>query len=192
MNDLYFCPTAGEIESAGHGGFKNGVCCKHPWLHVPVEDSPAVQKISLYLSDMRREWYAEEKVGEIFRRRLTEYVRELEGRSDRISTVKVRQRLTLILAMSGTPDPSEHQDRVLNDPEGLWGSTPGWRCWVGRHAQCEPLGADEHCTCACGLGERGHGLEQNGVKTPGCDCGHEGMGITWHAQTCAWRESRRG
>lgn len=31
MSDLYFCPTAGEVESASHGGFD--VCCSRPDLH---------------------------------------------------------------------------------------------------------------------------------------------------------------
>jgi hypothetical protein len=25
-----------------------------------------------------------------------------------------------------------------------------------------------------------------GVATPGCDCGHDGMGVSWHARDCAW------
>jgi hypothetical protein len=33
MSDLYFCPTAGEVESARHGGFD--VCCAAPELHRP-------------------------------------------------------------------------------------------------------------------------------------------------------------
>ena len=28
---------------------------------------------------------------------------------------------------------------------------------------------------------------QRGIDTPGCDCGHEGMGRSWHARDCAWR-----
>jgi hypothetical protein len=28
---------------------------------------------------------------------------------------------------------------------------------------------------------------QNGVDTPGCDCGHEEMGRAWHAGDCAWK-----
>lgn len=36
-------------------------------------------------------------------------------------------------------------------------------------------------------------LAQRGVRTPGCDCGHEGMGAGWHAKQCRWRrvEDRR-
>lgn len=30
------------------------------------------------------------------------------------------------------------------------------------------------------------GLAQSGVDTPDCDCGHEGMGLKWHGDTCAW------
>lgn len=33
-NDLYYCPAAGEIESATHGGFD--VCCSAPELHQPL------------------------------------------------------------------------------------------------------------------------------------------------------------
>lgn len=28
---------------------------------------------------------------------------------------------------------------------------------------------------------------ESGVETPGCDCGHEGMGEMWHARSCVWR-----
>lgn len=27
---------------------------------------------------------------------------------------------------------------------------------------------------------------QEGVTTPGCDCGHHGMGMRWHRQECSW------
>jgi hypothetical protein len=27
---------------------------------------------------------------------------------------------------------------------------------------------------------------ESGVDTPGCDCGHDGMGPKWHAKACAW------
>ncbi|MEV7034568.1 hypothetical protein AB0N99_30605 [Streptomyces sp. NPDC093272] len=27
---------------------------------------------------------------------------------------------------------------------------------------------------------------ESGVDTPGCDCGHNGMGPKWHARACAW------
>lgn len=30
-------------------------------------------------------------------------------------------------------------------------------------------------------------LAQSGIDTPGCDCGHEEMGVKWHARDCAWR-----
>jgi hypothetical protein len=36
---VYYCPTAGEIESSCHGGFD--VCCSAPELHRPVEQAPA-------------------------------------------------------------------------------------------------------------------------------------------------------
>jgi hypothetical protein len=28
-----------------------------------------------------------------------------------------------------------------------------------------------------------------GVRTPGCDCGHDGMGPSWHATDCTWRNA---
>ncbi|MGW9299637.1 hypothetical protein ACWHA3_02265 [Streptomyces cyaneofuscatus] len=34
-----------------------------------------------------------------------------------------------------------------------------------------------------GEGER---LAQSGASTPGCDCGHDGMGPAWHLKACAW------
>lgn len=42
------------------------------------------------------------------------------------------------------------QDETLNDPYQLWGKHPSYRCWIARHGQCEPEGADEGCTCSCG------------------------------------------
>src|SRR4030095_12667401 len=35
MDDLYFCPTANEIESASQGGFD--VCCDAAFAHLPVD-----------------------------------------------------------------------------------------------------------------------------------------------------------
>ena len=32
---------------------------------------------------------------------------------------------------------------------------------------------------------------QSGWCTPGCDCGHDGMGPTWHAANCTWRPPAR-
>ena len=32
-------------------------------------------------------------------------------------------------------------------------------------------------------------VAQSGVLTPGCDCGHEGMGRGWHASDCAWKRA---
>jgi hypothetical protein len=41
-------------------------------------------------------------------------------------------------------------DDALNDPFGLWGPSPSYRCYVNRHKQCEPDGVDAACTCQCG------------------------------------------
>jgi hypothetical protein len=30
-------------------------------------------------------------------------------------------------------------------------------------------------------------IATEGVETPGCDCGHAGMGRNWHRGDCAWR-----
>ena len=30
-----------------------------------------------------------------------------------------------------------------------------------------------------------------GVETPGCDCGHNGMGRTWHLDMCEWARRAR-
>jgi hypothetical protein len=58
VSDLYFCPTVGEIESAGGGGFTNSTCCAHPELHTFIGYStPAIDAISQYLSDRAIEQY---------------------------------------------------------------------------------------------------------------------------------------
>lgn len=33
-------------------------------------------------------------------------------------------------------------------------------------------------------------LDQDGVNTTGCDCGHPGMGVAWHLGWCAWRKGQ--
>lgn len=56
VGDLYFCPTVGEIESTGHGGFR--ICCAHPELHVYLGYStPGIEAIAQYLSDQARDEY---------------------------------------------------------------------------------------------------------------------------------------
>lgn len=32
-------------------------------------------------------------------------------------------------------------------------------------------------------------LAQDGIHTPGCTCGHTGMGVSWHADDCLWRRA---
>jgi hypothetical protein len=32
-------------------------------------------------------------------------------------------------------------------------------------------------------------LAQSGIDTPGCDCGHDGMGVSWHSDDCPWRRA---
>lgn len=61
-------------------------------------------------------------------------------------------------------------------------------------ASCEAgIEHDEHCPtpeshnwgCGC-PGDRLPLHAESGVDTPGCDCGHEGMGAKWHAKDCVW------
>jgi hypothetical protein len=118
---------------------------------------------------------------------IARYVTELGEGASRISSRQVRKRLLSMLKFPREEPTPMERDRTLNDPLNLWGPTPGWRCWVGRHGECEPLGADESCSCSCGIG--GHGHDQSGATTPGCDCGHEGMGERWHARDCVWRST---
>ena len=55
-DDLYFCPTAREVESATGGGFD--VCCSRPDLHVPMPDGPGTEAVSLALSEAAKREYA--------------------------------------------------------------------------------------------------------------------------------------
>ncbi|GHJ34284.1 hypothetical protein TPA0910_87170 [Streptomyces hygroscopicus subsp. sporocinereus] len=57
--DLYFCPTAEEVESAAHGGFDQ--CCGQTELHVPLPDVPGTHALSELLSRRRRETYTARK-----------------------------------------------------------------------------------------------------------------------------------
>lgn len=184
MNDPYFCPTVGEIRLPQKPRY--GECCEHQWVHVPVPDIRAIHKIAAYLSDQKRMRVEQEEAEDAFRKKLAKYALELLEGPRNVSSKAAHDRLVVMLRMPWEPD-TIRTDRELNDPLGLWGPAPGWRCWAGRHAECEPLGADESCTCACGQGMSGHGLDQNGVKTVDCDCGHEGMGVTWHSRECVWR-----
>lgn len=50
------------------------------------------------------------------------------------------------------------------------------------------------CACGCHAGAEQPGpaateprLAQDGVDTPGCTCGHTGMGVSWHGDDCLWR-----
>ena len=58
-SDLYFCPTAREVESATGGGFK--VCCTHPERHLPMPDSPATVAIATALSEAAKRGFALEQ-----------------------------------------------------------------------------------------------------------------------------------
>ncbi|MEU2426951.1 hypothetical protein ABZ619_39065 [Streptomyces sp. NPDC007851] len=68
---------------------------------------------------------------------------------------------------------------------------------LARMAEC-PACADgiehtEHCRtpethnwgCGCPT-DRINLHAQSGIGTPGCDCGHEGMGLRWHGEARAW------
>jgi hypothetical protein len=61
MGDLYFCPTAGEIESVAHGGFDQ--CCYRPDKHLPMPDGPGTVAVARALSKaLRREHALGQKV----------------------------------------------------------------------------------------------------------------------------------
>ncbi|HEX8808173.1 MAG TPA: hypothetical protein VF760_04170 [Xanthobacteraceae bacterium] len=53
----------------------------------------------------------------------------------------------------------------------------------------DPLGASEERPTL--TPEQLARLATNGIDTAGCDCGHEGMGISWHARDCVWRLEQR-
>lgn len=71
-------------------------------------------------------------------------------------------------------DPYSHAD--LADVIRQNGSAPE----VKAHGQPGPAAGD---TIQTGPDR----LAQTGVDTPGCDCGHEGMGVSWHGDDCPWR-----
>lgn len=50
--------------------------------------------------------------------------------------------------------------------------------------QSHPGGANGPHTGADGLADA---HAQNGIHTPGCNCGHHGMGHAWHNHDCTWR-----
>lgn len=63
------------------------------------------------------------------------------------------------------------RDLSIPDPEDL----------TGAYTPDPPIG------CLTTAGEA-H-LAQDGIHTPGCDCGHDGMGVSWHGDDCLWRRS---
>ena len=50
------------------------------------------------------------------------------------------------------------------------------------------LDGDQAPTASCSPAAETR-LAQAGVDTPGCDCGHDGMGVSWHGDDCPWRRS---
>ncbi|MDX3835626.1 hypothetical protein [Streptomyces europaeiscabiei] len=64
--------------------------------------------------------------------------------------------------------------------------TPTSRWWDRRLAE---LGAALRPEEQPGPAAAQDHLAQDGVHTPGCDCGHDGMGVSWHADECPWRRS---
>ncbi|MCM1974609.1 hypothetical protein [Streptomyces sp. G1] len=89
---------------------------------------------------------------------------------------------------------------VIHEDEGCGAEPPdGWPgdCWCtlaaghdGTH-RCEPCSTRHD---APGWSdENGCPTDQlplhaqSGVDTPGCDCGHDGMGAKWHDTACGWR-----
>lgn len=51
--DLYFCPSAEEVESATGGGFE--VCCREPDSHVPLPPGKGAEALMKLLSDRQEE-----------------------------------------------------------------------------------------------------------------------------------------
>jgi hypothetical protein len=49
-----------------------------------------------------------------------------------------------------SPEQTRSEDDLENDPFNLWGKGPSYRCYMTRHRECDPEGADQGCTCACG------------------------------------------
>lgn len=84
-------------------------------------------------------------------------------------------------------------------------------CYHGDHAYCQSMtglngakrpGVCKFCQAACQCECHGEAeqpgpltraeearLAQDGVDTPGCNCGHDGMGVSWHGDDCLWRRS---
>lgn len=67
---------------------------------------------------------------------------------------------------------------------------------AGPDAECKPEAATLNSTApnasrveSVDPWTEGGRLAQSGVDTPGCDCGHDGMGIGWHGDDCPWRRS---
>lgn len=89
-----------------------------------------------------------------------------------------------------TPDNSPTSSDEPDDLTGAWTPAPPIGCLtVG--AEPDPFGYEERERTGRNAGltltpaeER---LAQFGVDTPGCDCGHDGMGASWHGDDCPWR-----
>jgi hypothetical protein len=55
VTDLYFCPTAREMEIHPGGGFT--VCCDRPELHIPVTNGPTIPATVQLLDELKRADY---------------------------------------------------------------------------------------------------------------------------------------
>ena len=89
------------------------------------------------------------------------------------------------------PGPDGTAVTEADDITGVWTPDPPIGCLtVG--ADPDPFGYEERERTGRNAGltltpAEETRLAQSGVDTPGCDCGHDGMGVSWHGDDCPWR-----
>jgi hypothetical protein len=101
-----------------------------------------------------------------------------------------------ILAVHATEVLREAAARIRRAAEAIVGDDPRWNGWNAAADLIDPDAGGEEPPPVREMTpeETARILPRvavEGVETPGCDCGHAGMGRNWHRDDCAWREGRR-
>lgn len=96
------------------------------------------------------------------------------------------------IAMDVLDDGPLERVRNLHQPMQRGALTVCAHCsgWDAKRQRCHGVLTDYPCDTLRALGgpePEEPRLAETGIHTPGCTCGHEGMGVSWHGDDCPWR-----
>lgn len=81
---------------------------------------------------------------------------------------------------------TEPNNPAVPDSVSVIGPPPGISVDEARQMRDELLAATRSALLTAAEEAR---LAMSDIDTPGCDCGHDGMGVSWHGDDCPWRRS---